>query len=355
MNKNLDNEICSDVFEESKLSTALAVGSLVYGKEEGKRNPGNPVLSLGYLRNKHLDSPFGQSYYLYKPEKAMIAGHIFLQRRRYLNKNVPSEIFLASDLISKSSKPFGGLMLFKKAVFISKEVDQPLINLSNKESSTIYSSFLDMKPVIQLEFRASITNLNSMFLRRRQKVSSQKFRVFGKLVEKLFRRELQFKLVEKYGEEIDNFLERELSVIELIGERNSKILNWRFHPSNEQKYAKFEVFNSDQFIGYFVFNLTRHNGKNIIILMDFFLENPTRKIGSAALKAVSREFPEAKLILIALNMKSNSASKVFRANTLKVPKIFVPQELPFYITESQKSIAHLFPSSHLTLFDTDIL
>ena len=355
MNKNPDNEIYCEVFEESKLPIALTVGSLVYGNEVGKRIPGSPVLSMGYLRNKHLDSPFGQSYYLYKSEKATIVGHIFLLRRRYLKRNVSSEILLASDLISKSSQPFGGLKLFKKAVFIAKEVHQPMINLSNKESSAIYSSFLKMKPVIHLEFRASIINMNLMFLQRAIRVSSKRFRIFKKVGESLIGRDLQFKLVEKYGAEIDYFLDRELSDIDFIGERNSKVLNWRFHSSNEQKYAKFEVFSSNEIIGYFVFNLTRHNGKNIVVLTDFFIVKPTRRIGSAAIRAVSREFPEAKLLLIALNMKSSLASKTFRTNTLKVPRMFIPQEVPFYITESSSSLALLFPSSHLTLFDTDIL
>lgn len=355
MNKNPDNEIKVEVFENSRVPIAIATSSLVYGNGIGKRSPGNPVLSVSYLVNKHLDSPFGPSLYLYKSEKETISGHIFLQQRIYLSRNVPIEFLLASDLVSKSNQPFGGLKLFKRAVLASKEMDQSMINLSNRESSKIYSSFLKMKPIIQLEYRTSIINFSSIFSQIGLKFPSLAIGVFSKITALLLGRNLGFRLVERYGDEIDSFLCRELSETDLIGKRNSAILNWRFHASNEQKYVKFEVTCKNQIIGYFVFNLTSHKGKNIIVLMDFFLSQPTRRIGLAAINAASKAYPGANLLLITLNMNSILASKTFKTNTLKVPKVFIPQEIPFYITEHSSCFAPLFPSTHLTLFDTDIL
>jgi hypothetical protein len=354
MNNIPSNEFIWGNFAEFQLDFALEISALVYGHSAEKKLPGNPVLSMEYFKNKHLDSPFGESIYIRKVEDDLMVGHIFLQKREFLNYGKTCVVLQASDLVSKSNRPLGGVKLFNKAKSISKESSIPFINLSNNDSNNIYERFLKMQPIVELDFRVALLNLNFANSYQRKEILN-----FGSILLRHIRKILigkvyQFRIVDEFNEEIDRILNTSIEKCELIGKRNSKIINWRFNKANQKEYIRFQVTFKKEIVGYFVFTTAHYLDKEIVVLVDFFVNKPSKRLGIAALHYVAQAFSGANFFLVPCNTNSLMAIKTFRFSSLKVPRRFVPQRIPFYVTESNSNLSGALPRSHVTLFDTDI-
>lgn len=354
MNRTPSNEFMWGNFLDSQLELALEISSLVYGYGEGKKLPGNPVLSIEYFRNKHLNSPSGESIYIRKFEDDVVVGHIFLQKREFLKCGKPFLSFYASDLVSKSNRPLGGVQLFKKAKSISEEFSSPFINLSNNDSKNIYERFLKMRPKIELDFRVAPLNLNFTNFAQIKRVFDFGSEFVRRIANQLIGDIYQFSTIDEFNEELDRFLDANIGESELIGRRNSRIINWRFNATNQKDYFRVQVTSKKEVIGYFVFTTTNFFGKEIVVLVDFFVNRPSIRLGLALLNYAAHVFPSANLFLVPCNMNSEIAKRTFGFSTFRVPGRLIPQRIPLYVTDSNSILSGALMRSHLTLFDTDI-
>jgi hypothetical protein len=355
VNKKISSDTLSKKFALSEVDSAIRVSSLAYSETEKGKEPGNPVLSTLYVTNKHLKSPFGVSIYIYLREGQKKVGHIFLQNRKFIKDGVETDYLLASDLVSKSSLPLGAVKLFKKAITIAEEAGLPLVNFSNNDSSAIYDKMLKMTPSEEFVFRICLTNImfsKSKYIRSTLRVFSETIRRTRGL---FIARQFSFRIIENFTVDLDQCLEKILNEYSFIGYRNSKILNWRFNSSNLQEYVKLQVYSEEELQGYFIFCKREIGGQSIIVLVDFLVLKPSRRVGVAAIYQASKLFPDSNFLVIPSNRNSNSITKLFKFHTLVVPKYFVPQAVPIYITDraSQTELPKI--GSHITFFDTDLL
>ncbi len=348
--------VTTHIFDLSKVEESIETSQLVYGNENYKVTPNAPVTSRAYIENKHLHSPIKESFVIQLVQEGKIRGHIFLIERCYLFNDKQLPILVASDLVSKADIPGASLLIFRKAIQISKSSNIPLLNFSNKDSDKLYSEIMKVEPVVELDFYLGCFNLKSLFgiLNENLRLQSHNSTVLKRGKVKVAHKNLEVQLITEFDTNIDNFLEKLESEGIFFGQRSSKILNWRFNPSNEIDYARILIMKKETVVGYLVVCQRFFKGLKILMIVDYVFWNLGAIEVYKIKKLLKRAYPRATACVWTSNrLHKNKALGDFKG--LRVPKSILPERVKFYLSGASDDFKENLKRAHLTLFDTDIL
>ena len=349
-------EVTTNVFDLSKVEESIETSQLVYGSENNKVTANAPVASRAYIENKHLYSPIKRSLVIQLAQNGKIRGHIFLIERCYSLNGEKHPILVASDLVSKADIPGASLIIFRKAIQNSQAEKIPLLNFSNQDSDKIYSEIMKVEPVVELDFHLGCFNLKSLFYTVNQYLrphSNFSIVLNGEKV-KIAHKNLEIRLISEFDTVIDSFFENLERESISLGLRSSKILNWRFNPSNEIDYARILIFKKETVVGYLVVCERLFMGLKLLVIVDSILW----KLGAIEIhkikKALKKAYPGATAFLWTSNqLQNNRALGNFKG--LMVPRSISPDRVKFYLSGASDEFKENLKRAHLTLFDTDIL
>ncbi len=349
-------EIKTEEFNVSKIDEAIETSQLVYGDTEGKIKSNAPVTSREYVENKHIDNPIKNSLIIQLLQKELIRGHLFLVRRCFVFDNKQIPILVASDLVSKADIPGASLIIFRNAIQESKASDFPLLNFSNRGSDKIYAQVLKTKPVLELDFQLLSFSIKSLFAIL---IKSSNFQFNASSIcigdkEKVIDKNFSIRFVGKFDESIDTFFERLEHEGICFGKRSSKILNWRFSPSNEILYDRVMILKEGVVVGYLVVCKRVFNGLRILIIVDSIIWN----LNTVEIHKIKREIMKSSPRVVACLWASNLLHKnreLGKFKGLTIPRRYLPERVKFYLWGGDDSLHNNFKKSYLTLFDTDIL
>ena len=349
-------EVTTHIFDFSRIKESIETSQLVYGSESKKITANAPVSSKAYIENKHLYNPMKRSLVIQLVQKGKIRGHIFLIERCFVFNGEKHPILVASDLVSKVDIPGASLIIFRKAMQTSQANNIPLLNFSNKDSDKIYSQLMKVEPVIELDFQLSYFNLKSLFLILSKKLNfqSESSIVFMNNKVKTLNKNLKIRLIPDFDKTIDVFFEKLEKNSVFLGKRSSKILNWRFNPSNEIDYARILISREETVIGYLVVCERTFKGLRLLMIVDYIMWNLSTIEIYKIKKELKKAYPGAVACLCSSNLlHKNRVLGKFKG--LTIPRRFSPERVKFYLSGGSESLQMNLKKAHLTLFDTDIL
>jgi hypothetical protein len=349
-------EVTTNEFNLSRVEESIETSRLVYGNENKKITANAPVTSRAYIENKHLHSPIKRSLVIQLVQKGKIRGHIYLIERCYSFNGEQHPILVASDLVSKADIPGASLIIFRKAMQNSRANNIPLLNFSNKDSDKIYTQIMKVEPVIELDFQLGCFNLKSLYgiLSKDLKPQSNDFISFNGEKVMTSNSNLEIRLIAEFDTAIDSFFERLERESVFLGKRSSKILNWRFNPSNEIDYARILILKRETVVGYLVVCERFFKGVRLLVIVDYVLWNLSAIEIYKIKKQLKKAYPGAIACLWTLNrLDKNRALSNFKG--LTVPRFFSPERVKFYLSGGSDVFKENLKRAHLTLFDTDIL
>jgi len=352
----VNTKINIEEFSISKIVEAIETSQLVYGNEEDKIRANAPVTSREYLQNKHIDNPVKNSLVIQLVQKEQIRGHIFLVRRCFVFDSQQFPILVASDLVSKADFPGASLIIFRKALQQSKANNFALLNFSNKDSDKIYTQILKIKPVVELDFQLWYLSIDSLFriLIKPFKLQTNIAPIFVSDNEKVVHKNVKIQFVPRFDESIDPFFEKLEKEEIYFGKRSSKILNWRFNPSNEILYNRVKILKEGSIAGYLVVCERTFIGIRILLIVDSIICN----LSTFEIHRIKREIMKSSPGVVACFCVSNLLHKnraLGKYKGLTIPRRFLPERVKFYLSNGDETLHNNFKKSHLTLFDTDIL
>lgn len=349
-------EVTTNIFDLSRVEESIETSQLVYGNENNKVSSNAPVSSRAYIENKHLHSPIQRSLIIQLVQKGKIRGHIFLIKRGYSFDGKQHPILVASDLVSKADIPGASLIIFRKAIQNSQTSNIPLLNFSNKDSDKIYSQIMKVEPVIELNFHLGCFNFKSFFeiFSRELKPQSHDSIVLNGEKVKIIHKNLELRLISEFDTVIDSFFHRLERQNIFLGQRSSKILNWRFNPSNEIDYARILILKKETVVGYLVVCEKLFMGLKLLVIVDYILWNLKVIEIYKIKKALKKAYPGAAACLWTSNrIHKNRALGNFKG--LVVPRSISPERVKFYLSGGSDDFQENLKKAYLTLFDTDIL
>jgi hypothetical protein len=349
-------EIKIEDFDCSKVNQAIETSELVYGSEMNKIAANAPVTSPAYIENKHLNNPIKNSTIVKLVQDKEIRGHLFLIERIFIFNGLQNSILVASDLVSKANFPGASLAIFRKAVQFSNERGIPLINFSNKDSDKIYTHMMKMEPVIELDFELSVPNLKVLFngIAKQIKYKSNSSAAHLNSNTKIIDKNLMIRSIPEFDETINYFIAKLENEDIFLGKRNSEILNWRFNPSNENRYARILIIKKQEVTGYLVVCERVVKGIKILMIVDYLIWNLSKPQIKMIEKELKRSYSNVMAYLWCsnLNHKNQTLGKFVG---FTIPKRLLPGRVKFYLSGDDKNFRENLEKTHLTLFDTDIL
>jgi hypothetical protein len=352
----MNSKILLDVFKEVEIPKSIEINSLVYGSGQHKEFANAPVTDIDYIRNKHLNNPLGFSTRIVIQENDSNTGQIFVIPRAFCLKGEIYQFMVASDLVSKSKIPGGGVILFKETRKLARLQKKPLLNFSNKKSDRIYSSILKMEPILELDFNLLNLKIHKIFLVKSLLLLKNQITPKNQDINEceLNKKMLKFEKMENFDERIEVFLRNLIEGEENLGFRSSKILNWRFHSSNNVEYTKLLIQRDGEVKGYVVLCEKDYKGMQFGVIVDSILVDFDRKELKIIKKKLLDILPRA-IGIIGVRNKESKCSIISQFGGISIPKKFLPNRVKFYLSNSDGHLIDYFKRAHLTLFDTDIL
>jgi hypothetical protein len=349
----MKNKVVIDSFKKIKIEEVVSTSSLVYGKGDDKEIPNNPVLEVPYIVNKHLSSPLGNSILIQFFEDNKCAGHIFLQKRSLMAGQSIIPVFVASDLVSKTISPAGGLILFREAIKYSASTETPLINFSNKKSDPLYSKILKKPPLLELDFRVQKLNYKLAFNLLGFKLYERLHQDNSFAVRNHWKKD-PVELIEVAC--FDTNVEICVSLMEEMHESNRDfaLLNWRFHPQNRIEYKRYLLKIGNLTHGYLVLCERTILKFRFSIILDYVGCGSLRTKKKEILKSIFRSNPSS-IGVISISNSGSRCGCFINTGGYLVWKKFLPNRVKFYFHGLSKEEELETAGSHLTLFDTDIL
>jgi hypothetical protein len=338
-----------------RIKESIETAKLVYGSERGKDTANSPVTSTAYLENKHLHNPTNESLIIQFLQDEDIRGHIFLIERGFILDGELNPVLVASDLVSKADIPGASIIIYRKALQYCKENDVPFLNFSNKKSDQIYSQIMKMIPVVELDFQLGNFNYKALLLNliRHKRIEKNEKSYFHKSDGSLDNENLTYRIIPKFTDSIDTFLESLEKKNISFGKRDSKILNWRFNSANQLHYARILIIRDGKICGYLVVCERLIKEKRLLVIVDFVIWMLNSREIRKLRKTLNKLFPNS----IACLWVSNSQHTQKNLGNFKgftVPKRLSPERLKFYLSSNDERFKLGLREAHLTLFDTDI-
>jgi hypothetical protein len=349
-------EVTTNIFDLSRVKESIETSQLVYGNESKKVTANAPVSSRAYIENKHLYNPMNRSLVIQLVQKRKIRGHIFLIERCFVFNGEQHPILVASDLVSKADIPGASLIIFRKAMQYCKIHNIPLVNFSNKDSDKIYSQIMKIEPVIEIDFQVGYLNLKSLFviLNKQLNFQSKSSMIFITNKVKILNKNLEIRLIPQFDKTIDTFFEKLEKDNIFFGKRSSKILNWRFNPTNEIDYARILIFREEIVVGYLVVCERAFKGLKLLIIVDYVMWNLNTIEIYRIKKELKKAYPGAAACIWSSNLLHNNRV-LGKFKGLTIPRRFSPERVKFYLSGGSEKFQMNLKKAHLTLFDTDIL
>jgi hypothetical protein len=265
------------------------------------------------------------------------------------------EFFVASDLVSKSKTPGGGIFLFKEAQRLTKSQKKPLLNFSNIKSERIYSSILRIQPILELDFSILSFNFRNTVVPKKISLLKNRNTSQTKNINIIYKnRRIEFEKIETFDARTEKFLREKIPIEENIGYRSSDILNWRFTDSNKQKYTRLLIQMSGEIIGFTVLSEKIYMKRKFAVIVDSIVVNSNQKQMKLIKNKLLDIFPYVSAIIEIRNRNSES-SVISQFRGLNVPRKLLPERIRFYLSNIDPNLISYFNRAHLTLFDTDIL
>lgn len=352
-------QISVKTFAETDLEGFLEMSQSEYGTSVSTDS--------GHIRWKHLNSPFGASFYVSLVETGRVVGRVLIQPRTlYTASKVFNAASVMDLLINRKyrSTPLNFIKIIKACGNVANF--ELVYHTSNEITFPLYSKLFRFSNPFSLRaygFPIKVAGLFTSIIGRRVEAIDWfiaplhwLLRVIAYAVTSAARLDISQRAMS--DGELEALCTKCLRQSGPHLARTNAFLKWRFGDTPLWPATVYRIDRKGQFLGYVVTRKVELGGINHLVLMDFLLDPDTPLIVQVALrlwlirKAITSK---ADVLFTMVNSFSTIAGKCAGFPLVRIPDRLLPHATPIFVRACSNDGKELeaVRSIHLTLADLD--
>jgi hypothetical protein len=318
---------------------------------------------------KHLESPDTSSTAVDLVKNEDVVGRLWVSRRQWLVDGIQVSMGHPQDLLILK----GGRSLREIADLINAAFNTALSGSgimyhgSNENSDGIYrrmyrtkESFFLQASVIAIAPFSLLFRQKGWFLNTNRIFLDEVIRRFFNWLESILKGDLTLRTLEE-SRELSKIIEEFRLVEPCAAIRSEEFFNWRFKMDPSSDYVVRVIQIKNQEVGYVVWTDVIAFGVKARVVVDIVWIKSLTRINKVKfwLTVVAFNNLEFELLLFISNWENRTLRSIGSFPLIKVPKRFMPQEIPVYLRTDPEvlpktQIVHQqFQSAYFTLSDLD--